>query len=158
MNNQLLKRVLIISLILNLFLMGGLVAGAYKLFGSRQSTVGQNALGFASEGLSETRQHEFKKLLRETRHDAKPLSDASKDARAEVRKLLAASGFDREAIKTAIDHVREADIALRMRIEVTLLDYAETLTQEERVKLAEGLAKKGPLRQPPKSKDTNAGD
>jgi uncharacterized membrane protein len=37
-----------------------------------------------------------------------------------------------------------------MKIEGTMLNFAETLTAEDRQKLAEGLAQKGPLRQPPR--------
>ena len=55
----------------------------------------------------------------------------------------------KSAVEVALAKTREADRAVRMKIEVTMLNFAETLSAEDRQKLAEGLAKKGPLRQPP---------
>jgi uncharacterized membrane protein len=94
-------------------------------------------------------QHSFKKTLRDTRREAKPLLETANNARTEVRKLIAAQSFDRQAVEVALAKTREADRAVRMKIEVAMLNFTETLSAEDRQKLAEGLAKKGPLRQPP---------
>lgn len=153
MNDQKLKWPLIASLILNLFLIGGVASGAYHLFWSDKAPLagkgGLHSLRFAADKLSTERQNEFNKILRDTRQAARPLIDSAKDARTEVRTLLAATNFDRTAINTALAHVREADTALRIRTEESLVNFAESLSPEERQKLAEGLARRGPLRQQP---------
>ncbi len=150
MNIKKSKWLLIASLLLNLFLIGSIAGGAYKLLANHQTgKVGQNALRFAAENLSLEQQRSFKKTLREARREAKPLLETANEARAEVRKLIAAPSFDRQAVEVALAKTREADRAVRMKIEVTMLNFAESLSAEDRQKLAEGLAKKGPLRQPP---------
>lgn len=148
---------LIASLILNLFFMGAIAGGAYKLFSASQTPlvgkVGQNALRFAAENLTNEQQRSFKKTLREARREAKPLFQASKDARIEVRKLISEQNFDRDAVLTALAKTREADRAVRIHMEERLVSFAQTLSAEDRQKLAEGLANKGPLRTPPVLKD-----
>lgn len=153
MNDQKLKWPLIASLILNLFLIGGVASGAYHLFWSDKAPLagkgGLHSLRFAADKLSAERQNEFHQILHDTRQAARPLIDSAKEARTEVRTLLAATNFDRTAINTALAHVREADTALRIRTEESLVNFAESLSPEERQKLAEGLARRGPLRQQP---------
>jgi uncharacterized membrane protein len=142
------QKLILASLLLNLFLICSIAGGAYKLFTNHQTAkVGQNALRFAAENLSLEQQRHFKKNLREARHEAKPLLLEANVARTEVRKLIAAPSFDRQALEVALAKTREADRAIRMKIEVTMLNYAESLTAEDRQKLADGLAKKGPLRE-----------
>jgi len=151
MTEHKLKWILIVSLILNVFLIGGVVGGAYRMFWSDSAPLaakaGQRGLRFAAEDLPIERQKEFHKSLREARRGARPLIAAAKEARIEVRQLVAAPTFDRPAVVAAIARTREADIALRMRIEDTLVNFAATLSQDEREKLAEGLARRGPLRE-----------
>jgi len=153
MNNQksqTTKWLLITSLLLNLFLIGSITGGAYKLFTNHQTNkAGQNTLRFAAENLTLEQQRSFKKTLREARREAKPLLESANNARTEVRKLIAAPSFNRESVEVALAKTREADRAVRMKIEATMLNFAESLSAEDRQKLAEGLAKKGPLRQPP---------
>ncbi|MGZ8252438.1 MAG: periplasmic heavy metal sensor [Methylophilaceae bacterium] len=151
MTEHKLKWILIASLVLNVFLIGGVAGGVYRMFWSDSAPLsakaGQRGLRFAAEDLSIERQKEFHKTLREARREARPLIAASKQARTEVRQLVAAPSFDRPAVLAAIAQTREADIALRMRIEETLVNFAATLSQQEREKLAEGLARRGPLRE-----------
>lgn len=151
MMSSLLLRGLMVSIILNLFLIGGVLGAAYHLFWSDNAILSkqgpQRGLRFAAETLSEDQQHNFRKTLRMARHEAKPLIQAAKAARSEVRELVSAPSFDRTAVQAAVDKAREADIAVRKRMETALIDYAAQLSQEDRIKLAEGLAKNGPLRQ-----------
>ncbi|HSH98281.1 MAG: periplasmic heavy metal sensor [Methylophilaceae bacterium] len=144
------KWLLTASLILNLFLISGIAAGAYRLFLSDHAVFGnQTARGlrFAADDLPAERQHMYRKVLREARRDARPLIKSGQDARSEVRSLLAAPTFDREAVTAALNKTHEADMALRIRIEQSLLDFVEVLSPEERATFADGLAKQGPLRQ-----------
>lgn len=153
MNNQTLKWVLAISLILNLFLLGGLSAGAYKLFWSNSAPLaaagGKNALRFAADGLSFEQKRMFKKTLRQARKSAIPLLQTSSEMRADAIKQFAAPSFDKLAIQKALARVREADRAVRIHVEEAVINYAETLSVEDRQKFAKGLSEKGPLRSPP---------
>lgn len=156
MNAQKLKMFLIGSVLINIFLLGGILGGAYLLFWADQAPLSgkatPHALRFAAKGLSEERQRTFFKALRETRRDARPIIETARASRIEVRQLIGAPTFDRAAVVEAIRQTREADIAVRMRIENTLVDFAESLTPEERQKLAIGLQDNGPLRQQPEQK------
>jgi uncharacterized membrane protein len=144
------QKLIFASLLLNLFLICSIAGGAYKLFANHKTgKAGQNALRFAAENLSQEQQHRFKKTLREARRESKPLLETANEARTEVRELIAAPSLDRQAVEVALAKTREADRAVRMKIEVTMLNFAETLSAEDRQKLAEGLAQKGPLREPP---------
>jgi uncharacterized membrane protein len=80
--------------------------------------------------------------------EAKPLFTAANEARTEVRKLIDEPRFDRQAVEVALAKTREADRVVRMKIEVTMLNYAGSLSAEDRQKLADGLTKKGLLREP----------
>lgn len=86
-------------------------------------------------------------MVRDTRLEARQFIKSRQDARAEVKALLAAPEFDRGAISIALSHLREADMSLRLRFEASLVDFAASLTPEEREKLAAGLARQGPLKQ-----------
>ena len=151
MNQRTSKWLMIGSLILNIFLIGSIAGGAYTLFSNgtpaANGPLAERGLRFAADNLAPERKQAFRKALRETRKEARPLVAAARNARAEVRALVAAPVFDREAVKAALDRTREADIALRMHIERGLIDFTETLSPEERVKLAQGMARSGLLRQ-----------
>ena len=143
---------LIASVILNAFLLGGLAAGAYRMVGHGGppfADKGGGALRLAADELPFEKKRLFKKTIRESRITSIPLLKASGEARADVLKELAAPTFDKLAIENAMARTREADRAVRMHMEEALISFAEKLTPEERQKLAEGLAKKGPLRPPP---------
>jgi uncharacterized membrane protein len=142
---------LIASVILNAFLLGGLAAGAYRVFGHGGPPFADKggALRLAADELPFEKKRLFKKTIRDSRITSLPLLKASGKARADVLKQLAAPTFDKLAIENAMARTREADRAIRMHMEEALISFAEKLTPEERYKLAEGLAKKGPLRPPP---------
>ena len=63
--------------------------------------------------------------------------------------LLAAPQLDRNAIDAALARTRTADSALRAQVESGVVDFAATLTPEERMTFVEGLEKRGQWRLPP---------
>ncbi len=150
MNEHKTNWLLIASLILNLFLIGAIAGGSYKLLWSNQASQtgkpGQSTLRFAADNLSNEQQHLFKKTLRKARREAKPLLEASKQARVEVLNQISEPNFDRVEILAALARTREADSAVRIHIEESLLNFAQTLSADDRQKLADGLASRGPLR------------
>jgi len=147
------KMLLVGSLVLNVFLIGGMAGAAYQYFiahgGKTVATAQQQqprALRFAADELSQARQKEFVEALKTSRRDARPYAREAREDRLEVLRLLAAPQLDRGALDMALKRTREADIALRSRVEQGVADFAATLTPEERVKFAEGLRERGQWR------------
>ncbi|SIN90681.1 periplasmic heavy metal sensor [Paraburkholderia phenazinium] len=141
------------SFVLNVFLLGAIAGGAYQWFAAHDKIARapqpRTALRFATDGLSPERQKQFMAALKAARRDGKDDARAGREGRHEVLALLAAPQFDRVALDAALQHTREADIALRTEVESSVADFATTLTPDERVKFAEGLKQAGQWREPP---------
>jgi uncharacterized membrane protein len=147
------KLFLLGSLLLNVFLFGAIAGGAYRwVAAERPAAVAPvNGLRFATQDLSIERQKQFRQMLRQTRRDSLPLAEASRDGRIEVARLLSAASFDRGALDAALARTRSADIERRKRLEDGIASFAQTLTLDERLKLADGVARWGSFRLPPKA-------
>ncbi len=63
-------------------------------------------------------------------------------------RLMAAPRCDRQALDEALASTRDADRALRGRIEAAIADFVATLTPAERVTFAQSLKLRGQWRQP----------
>lgn len=152
MNGRFGKFLLVGSLVLNVFLIGGIVGGAYQWFAAHGQTGGAaaqsqpRALRFAADGLSSERQKQFVDGLKAARRDARQFAREGRDERREVLRLMSAPQLDRVALDMALNRTREADIAVRSRVEQSVADFAANLTPDERVKFAEGLKERGEWR------------
>ena len=146
------KTLLVGSVLLNVFLLGAIAGGAWRWFAVRGEPLAQPAqhvaLRFATEELSLQRQQQFAQALKSSRREARQYARDGRDGRREVLDLLAAPQLDRNAIDAALTRTRTADSALRTQIESGVVDFAATLTPEERVKFVEGLEKRGQWRLP----------
>ena len=142
-----LKGWLAISLVLNIFLLGAVGGGFYR-WQTRQQVVEPRGLRFAASELSKSRQDQFQFALREMRRDnyRHGVGRAARDGRADVIAALSAKPFDANALDAAPARTRDADIAVRTRIEAVVSNFAATLTPEERLKLVDALERRGPLR------------
>lgn len=161
MNDRSLKFTLLGSVIVNAFLLGGIAGAAYAWYAGGHGKVGAPAqahpLRFAANGLSDARQEAFADALKDARHDGKAFARAGHDGRQDVLGLLAAPQLDRAALDAALARTREADSALRARVEQGVADFAGTLTPQERAKFAEGLRENGQWRLPAPRKPGAAG-
>lgn len=147
MSSRTLKTLAAVSLVLNVFLIGSIAGGAYRLFAhQRADAAQQRGIRFAAADLSAQRQREWRDALRTTRRESQPLTRAARDARTDIAHLLAAPDFDRRSLDDALARKRDADVALRARIESTVADFAATLTPAERLKLVGAMERYGPLR------------
>ena len=157
MNGRSWKTVLVGSVLLNVFLLGAIAGGAWRWFavhGEAQAQPAQRvALRFATEELSAQRQQQFAEALKSSRREGRQYAREGRDGRREVLDLLAAPQLDRHAIDAALARTRTADSALRAQIESGVVDFAATLTPEERVKFVEGLEKRGQWRLPPQQQN-----
>ena len=154
MSPRTLKTLVAVSLVLNVFLLGAIAGGAYWLsgpFAQQRTAAAQQPRGirFAAADLSPERQRQLREALRKTRRESLPLIRDARDGRIDLAHLLAAQEFDRHALDDALARTREADVALRARIEGTVADFAATLTPEERLKLVGAMERYGPLRAVP---------
>jgi len=158
MNGGRWKFLLVGSLVLNVFLLGGIAGGTYRLVAARGASVGtqaqqqQHALRFAAENLSAERQEEFIDGLKDARRDARQFARDGREGRREVLRLLAAPQLDRGALDDALARTRTADSALRAKVESSVADFAASLTPDERAKFAESLKQRGQWREPEPAK------
>ncbi|ACD19387.1 periplasmic heavy metal sensor [Paraburkholderia phytofirmans] len=152
MNGRSWKVVLVASLVLNVFLVGAIVGGAYQWFAARGAAAPvlaqQRALRFAAQTLSAERQKAFIDGLKEARRDGRQYAREGREGRREVLRLLAAPQFDRAALDAALERTREADSHLRAQVEGSVADFAATLSPEERVQFADSLKLRGQWREP----------
>ncbi|MFC6313857.1 periplasmic heavy metal sensor [Paraburkholderia dipogonis] len=152
MNGRSWKVVLVASLVLNVFLVGAIVGGAYQWFAARGATAPvlaqQRALRFAAQTLSAERQKAFIDGLKDARRDGRQYAREGREGRREVLRLLAAPQFDRAALDAALERTREADSHLRAQVEGSVADFAATLSPEERVQFADSLKLRGQWREP----------
>jgi uncharacterized membrane protein len=157
MSPRLLKTIAAVSVVLNVFLIGSIAGGAWRVSGlfshQRAQAEQQRGIRFAAADLSADRQQELRDALKATRRESMPLIRQSRDARIDLAHVLAAPTLDRAALDRALVEAREADVTLRMRIENTVADFAAKLTPEERLKMVDAMERYGPLRVvPPKER------
>lgn len=141
-----LKPWLLASVLLNVFLIGGIGGGLYHWMASTppaEALVNQHGLRLAMIKLPLERRRELRQLLRHNRTDSQPLIIAGREARMGVIKQLEAPTLDREVLVTQLAKAREADMALRALVDTTLAQFASTLPQDERQKLVEALYLRG---------------
>ncbi len=146
MNPKSLKPWLIVSVLLNVFLIGGVGGGLYHWMATSQpaeAVVNQHGLRQAMTKLPAERRKELRQLLRQNRADSQPLIMAGREARLGVIKQLEAPTLDREVLVTELAKAREADAALRALVDTTLAQFASNLPQDERQKLVEALYQRG---------------
>jgi uncharacterized membrane protein len=162
MNTPPFKRWLLVSLVLNLFLAGVLAGAAWRWWAAERAqraavsatSASANAatqprgLRYAADDLLPEQRRAYRQGLRDVRRDSAPLIQRARESRQEVLRLLAAPQFDSAAMAAALARTREADTALRARVEASVVDFAKTLPPEDRQKLANGLARRAPLTPP----------
>ncbi len=141
-----LKPLLVVSVLFNVFLIGGVGGGLYQWLANTkpaEAVVNQHGLRQAMVKLPPERRKELRQLLRQNRADSQPLVLAGREARLDVIKQLEAPTLDREALVTDLGKAREADMALRALVDNTLAQLASTLPRDERQRLVEALYMKG---------------
>jgi uncharacterized membrane protein len=146
MTTRSLKPWLFVSILLNVFLIGGVGGGLYHWMANARPAevvVNQHGLRQAMVKLPPERRRELRQLLRRNRDDSQPLIMAGREARLGVIKQLEAPSLDREALLAELAKAREADMALRALVDVTLAQFANTLPQDERQQLVEALYRRG---------------
>jgi uncharacterized membrane protein len=147
MSTTRLKTLLIVSLVLNIFLLGAIAGGTYRWVAKQKTDVlaQQRGLRFAAAELPAERQDQLRQALRQTRRESLQEIIGARSGRLDVVQALAAPQFDRAALDAALARTREADVTVRARVETTVAEFASTLTPDERLKLVDALERHGPL-------------
>ncbi|MGC5702113.1 periplasmic heavy metal sensor [Pseudomonas sp. NFXW11] len=142
-----LKTFLVLSLLLNVFLMGGVAGGLYQWLGqpkpAQALAMPQHGLRQAMAQMPEERRRQLRQLLRQTRLDSQPQISAGREARQAVIRQLEAEPLDRNALDVELGKSREADSALRARVDEALANFAGSLSLEERQQLVQSMYLRG---------------
>jgi uncharacterized membrane protein len=132
---------LVASLALNLFLIGagaGVIALGVRM-AKAQPPRPVGALFWATEGLPQPDRRAMRMMLRDLREQVKGDTDRSAALRIDAWNGLAAPTPDTAAINQKLAESRQIDIAVRARVEQSLVDYAVRLPPADRAILAAGM-------------------
>ncbi|MHB8283308.1 MAG: periplasmic heavy metal sensor [Caulobacteraceae bacterium] len=149
MTGRTLKILLAVSIAVNLFLLGALGGGAATWL----KTTPRRPILRAAQGLPPTDRNRFQQVLQAVVKDSRPIQRQARDDRHVAAQLFVQPSFDVAEVNAALSRARDADVAVRTRLETSMVAFAATLPQPERAAMADGLSKGGPLRQPKWRKD-----
>ena len=145
MSDRGLKIALTVSVAVNIFVAGavvtGLVVGARHL-GDRPGYDRPPVITLI-RSLDEADRVQAQEALQASALAARQDFEAARRARTEAIELAGAETFDRPAVEAALAQSRAAESDGRGRLEGTMLDILERLDQEDRQRLAPGLARRG---------------
>lgn len=144
-----LKPLLVVSLLLNVFLIGGVGGGLYHWLANArpaETVVNPHGLRQALQQLPEPRRKQLRQLLRQNQANSQPLVMAGREARQDVIHQLEAPTLDRNALLADLGRAREADNSLRLLIDNTLAEFAGSLPLDERQQLGKALYTHGQAR------------
>ncbi|MFN3513647.1 MAG: periplasmic heavy metal sensor [Phenylobacterium sp.] len=143
MGSRRLTVLLVVSLALNLFLvgtvLGGLVVGRRMQGEGPTPRAGGPPLWSAARGLSEDQRHAYGELLRDREIRAELRS--ARLARAEAWRRLGAEPFDAEGARRALAEARAKELAARTAMEDRIVDFAGDLSAGDRARFAEALGR-----------------
>lgn len=149
MDSRALRIALAVSVAVNLLALGALASGGVVLWSRAQPPKAtRGPLRRAAEALPPQDEARFVQALRGVMAGSVPARQAAREGRRVAADLFVQPTFDAGKVNAALAQAREADFTLRTRLEGAVVDFATTLPQPERVTLAQGLARGGPLRRP----------
>lgn len=140
-----LKIVCALSILLNIFLVAGLVTGLARLHG-RGGMMRASMVRLVGEELPRAQSDAFRQQLRDARNQMRPLIQTGSQARIEAARLMRAPTIDQVALTAALGRARDADIAIRARMEARAVAFAATLSPADRARLADGLERQATRR------------
>lgn len=139
------KIALVVSLVLNVFLVGAAV-GVLAL-GARMArhgppgvVAGGGQLWRASLALPPAQARTFRQAVRAQAQNTRPMAEAGRQARHDAWLSGAADPFDAAATKAALARARTADQATRERLENAVVDIAGALPPDQRRAVFRALA------------------
>lgn len=132
---------LALSVVLNLFLTGALIAGYVSLrTGARMINAG--SLRIAGAELPAAVRKPFRVALRETRRSMRPKIVEARAAAADAASLLRQPVVDQAAVLAALGRARSADMEVRAAVEQRAVSFAATLSSVDRATLADAMRRR----------------
>ncbi|WP_296745408.1 periplasmic heavy metal sensor [Mesorhizobium sp.] len=144
-------RLVAASLVLNVFLIGALAGGAGWLIG--RSNPGYS-LESAGGQLPTDDRKAFRQALREVRRESRQIIVDGQQARRDAANLLQQPTLDTAALAAALERARNADVAIRAKLEQRIVEFAASSSLDDRRLLAEGLVRHVGRQRPPPAKNT----
>jgi len=146
MNGTPLRRWLVASLVLNVFVVGAVAGGAARWWWAERSVgaaePARSSLRHAADDLAAEQRRSFLLGLRNARRAVAEPLQAAREGRREVLRLLREPRFEADAMAQTLAQTRAADMVARERFEAAVVDFASTLSPADRQKLADGLARR----------------
>lgn len=141
---------LAVSVIINVFLVGGIAGALYRWRGDEHIMLAQQHrnIRFAAQELAPQYRKAYAALLRQQRRNAAPYARQARQGRQYVAQLLMAPQFDQQAISMALTHIRDAEFEQRRQLEESIVAFAAALPFDERILLAQGLQRRGSFQLP----------
>ncbi len=137
-----------ISLLFNVFAAGALGGGIIMLSHEHAGHPLLRPVRFAGEQLPPADRRAFHQLIAATLRDHRALARQEIQARASAAALFRQPEFDRAAAAAALADARDAVQRFQAAIDTAAVAFAAGLPADERVTLAAGLERGGPLRHP----------
>ncbi len=149
MMSRRLQILLIVSLALNVFVLGALVSRV--LVHKRAETVamtgfnpGRGHLRQAVMQLEPDHRRTLRRMLGEAMREMKEQGETARAARIEAARLLGAERLDRAALEAELERARAAEQAIRVRIEAGVVEFAASLPADQRIVLVDALKRAKP--------------
>lgn len=137
---RMLKIMLAISLMLNIFLVSAVIGGAAWIQARRPAVTG--SIRAAGAQLPPDQRRNFRQALRDARREMQSTVAAGRKAREDAATLLSAPTLDPAALAAALARARASDLAVRAHVEDRAVTVAVTLSQADRAMLAQGVLRK----------------
>ncbi|PAQ07308.1 periplasmic heavy metal sensor [Mesorhizobium temperatum] len=142
MNERSIRILFAVSLAVNIFVLGAAAGAGYMWHTQERQRDGagdQRGLRFAAAGLSPEQRKAFRQALAEARRQSAADIEAARAGREQIARLIEAEPIDAAAVSETLASVRQADMALRGRLEQAIVSFATTLTPADRARLVDGL-------------------
>lgn len=142
MSERSIRVLLAVSLALNIFVLGAAAGAGYMWHTQETQRDGagdQRGLRFAAAGLSPEQRKAFRQALVEARRQSAADIEAARTGREAVARLIEAEPIDAAAVNETLASVRQADMALRGRLEQAVVTFGKELTPADRARLVDGL-------------------
>lgn len=138
MTDQSFRRLVLGLLVVNTFLLTAVIGGGvYYLSGETRQTA--QRLPLAGEQLAGKQRQALQQALAEARRAVRSTQLEARQARVEAAALMGKPDFDPAALSDALARARAAEMAVRAAVEARAVEFAATLSTDERRRLADGL-------------------
>jgi uncharacterized membrane protein len=132
---------LIVSLAVNLFVLGGVTGAVLMGFGRHPPPppMGGGRLGAMGEALAPEHRDAWLAAVRTAGQSARPQLHQARELRRQAWQALAAEPADAQSALTLLDQSRNLELRARSEMDRAVVNFAATLPAAERGKLAQSL-------------------